>query len=234
MKTNNYNTLHVLLLLLLALIAYSMHRLRLHRYFAVEKIRNRVARDLHDDIGSTLSSIAVYSSVLENRLQQEKEKSIVTEIKEKATDSIQNMSDIVWAIQPENDSLQDFVQRFKAWAIPLLESRNIAFVIQHDTGHATVSLNMLQRRNLYLVCKEALNNCIKYAQASKIEFTYRITGRTLQISLQDNGIGFDELQLARRNGLLNMKHRMEELKGTLIIETAPGSGCRITASLPLA
>jgi ligand-binding sensor domain-containing protein/two-component sensor histidine kinase len=200
----------------------------------IERIRWQLSRDLHDDVGSTLSSIAVYSSVLENRLHQEKEKSIVTEIKEKATDSIQNMSDIVWAIQPENDSLQDFVQRFKAWALPLLESRNIQFMMHSDASDAGVSLNMLQRRNLYLVCKEAMNNCIKYAQASKIEFTYRITGRTLQISLQDNGIGFNEQLLTRRNGLLNMKHRMEELNGTFSINTTTGNGCCITATLPIA
>lgn len=222
----------LLLLVILVPVFIILRREYLSRK-QIERIRWQLSRDLHDDVGSTLSSIAVYSSVLENRLQQDKEKTIVTEIKEKATDSIQNMSDIVWAIQPENDSLQDFVQRFKAWAIPLLESRNIAFVMQHDTGDATVSLNMLQRRNLYLVCKEALNNCIKYSQATTVSFSSILTRDTLQIVLHDNGIGFDEKQLTRRNGLLNMKHRIEELKGTLIVETAPGNGCRITASLPL-
>ncbi len=223
----------LLLLVILVPVFIILRREYLSRK-QIERIRWQLSRDLHDDVGSTLSSIAVYSSVLENRLQQEKEKTIVTEIKEKATDSIQNMSDIVWAIQPENDSLQDFVQRFKAWAIPLLESRNIAFIIKSDTDDATVSLNMLQRRNLYLVCKEALNNCVKYSQATTVSFSSILTRDTLQIILHDNGIGFDEQQLTRRNGLLNMKHRMEELKGTLIVETAPGNGCRIIASLPLA
>lgn len=225
------------ILLLLLIVIIPVFIILRREYVArknIERIRWQLSRDLHDDVGSTLSSIAVYSSVLENRLQQEKEKSIVTEIKEKATDSIQNMSDIVWAIQPENDSLLDFVQRFKTWALPLLESRNIQFMMYSDAGDAGVSLSMLQRRNLYLVCKEALINSIKYAQASKIAFTYSITGRTLQISLQDNGIGFDVQQLTRRNGLLNMKQRMDELNGTFSINTTTGNGCCITATLPIA
>lgn len=199
----------------------------------IEHIRWQLSRDLHDDIGSTLSSIAVYSSVLENRLWQDKEKAIVAEIKERATDSIQNMSDIVWAIQPEDDSLRDFVQRFKTWAIPLLESRKIQFIVHNEAADATVSLNMLQRRNLYLVCKEALNNSMKYSQATRVEITCRVTNHTLQIRLMDNGIGFDEKKLTRRNGLQNMKHRMKELKGVFSIDTAPGNGCCVTAILPI-
>lgn len=198
----------------------------------IAKIRWQLARDLHDDVGSTLSSIVVYSSVLQNRIKNESDVAILNEIREKAGAITQEMADIVWAIQPDNESLLNFLQRFREFAVPLLESRNIRIEWEGsiDTG---VQLSMIQRRNLYLVCKEALNNCIKHADAHKFRFSYFVKRGSMEINLQDDGKGFDAESLERTNGLMNMQSRMQEIGGTFQINTSPGMGTRIKLQMAL-
>lgn len=199
----------------------------------IETLRWQLSRDLHDDIGATLSSISVYSAVLENRITDDRNRHIVEEIKEKATSTIQNMSDIIWAIQPGTDQLSDFVQRFQTYAMPLLESKNIRFLQKGNTADTTLRLSILQRRNLFLVCKEALNNCIKYAAASSFSMEIMQSKNELRMVLADDGVGFDEGVLTRKNGILNMQHRIGELQGTIFLKTAPGRGCSIDIAVPL-
>ena len=200
----------------------------------IEALRWQLSRDLHDDIGATLSSISVYSAVLENRITDENNRHVVEEIKEKAISTIQNMSDIIWAIQPGSDQVNDFMQRFQTNALPLLESKNMRFFQKGNTADATLRLSILQRRNLFLVCKEALNNCIKYAAASFFSIELIQTKHELKITLMDDGIGFDEAHLTRKNGILNIQHRIQELQGLISIKTTPGQGCRMDISIPLA
>ncbi|MFN4316312.1 MAG: histidine kinase [Chitinophagaceae bacterium] len=213
------------LLILLPVFIYRWRKNREQKKIA--KIRWQLARDLHDDVGSTLSSIGIYSSVLAGRLEGTKDVELLNEIRSKAGNSIQEMADIVWAIQPENDRLTNFVQRFRAYAVPLLESKGIDIVWTDSTSRNDVQLTMLQRRNLYLVCKEALNNSLKYANATRFVFETSIDKRSLQIKLADNGVGFDESAIDRRNGIDNMRHRMKEMGGQFILRSQPGHGCLI-------
>jgi signal transduction histidine kinase len=190
-----------------------------------------LSRDLHDDVGSTLSSIGIYSSVLANRLKDEKELTILQDIREKASGTIQEMADIVWAIQPENDKLLNFLQRFRSYAIPLLENSGIKIEWNDQAAAHALSLPMLQRRNLYLVCKEALTNTLKYAGATKFRFDCYTEGNQLLIRIEDDGKGFSESELNRQNGLFNMRQRISEIGGQIQIQSEPGAGTRIQIKL---
>ena len=220
----------VTILTLAPFVIYAWRKYREQQKIA--KIRWQLARDLHDDVGSTLSSISIYSSVLQNRLKNESDLAIVNEIREKAGAITQEMADIVWAIQPDNESLINFIQRFRAFAVPLLESRNIRLEWE-GSANTDIQLSMIQRRNLYLVCKEALNNCIKHADARLFRFSYLVKRGCMEISLQDDGTGFDLEFLKRTSGLMNMQSRMQEIGGTFQIKTSPGRGTRIQLQIDL-
>jgi ligand-binding sensor domain-containing protein/two-component sensor histidine kinase len=197
----------------------------------IAQIRWQLSRDLHDDVGSTLSSIGIYSSVLANRLKDEKELTILQDIREKASGTIQEMADIVWAIQPENDKLHNFLQRFRSYAIPLLENSGIKIEWNDQAATHALSLPMLQRRNLYLVCKEALTNTLKYAGATKFRFDCYTEGNQLLIRIEDDGKGFSESELNRQNGLSNMRQRISEIGGQIQIKSEPGAGTHIQIKL---
>lgn len=197
----------------------------------IAQIRWQLSRDLHDDVGSTLSSIGIYSSVLANRLKDEKELSILQDIREKASGTIQEMADIVWAIQPENDKLHNFLQRFRSYAIPLLENSGIRIEWNDQSAAHALTLPMLQRRNLFLVCKEALTNTLKYAEAKMFRFDCYTEGSRLLIHIEDDGKGFLEAGLKRQNGLSNMRQRIREIGGQILIQSRPGEGTRIEIRL---
>lgn len=218
---------------LLALAPFIIYAWRKYReQQKISKIRWQLARDLHDDVGSTLSSIGIYSSVLQNRLKNATDLAILNEIREKAGAITQEMADIVWAIQPDNEGLINFIQRFRAFAVPLLESRNIR-LLWEGSANTAVQLSMIQRRNLYLVCKEALNNCIKHANAKSFHFSYSVERGCMRINLQDDGRGFETDHLERSSGLRNMQSRMQEIGGTLQLQTSPGMGTLIQLQITL-
>lgn len=199
----------------------------------MEQLRWQLSRDLHDDIGSTLSSIGIYSTLLESRVKDEKGKSIVQEIRQHTRDMVQNMSDIVWAIQPHNGDAEPLIRRFIKYADPILSSGNIRLDAEGALSCVSVELSMLQKRNIFLILKEAMNNCLKHGRATVFTLTCAVSKNQLSIEVGDNGIGFDSSTLSRKNGLINMSERIKELRGTIQVDTAPGAGCRIRLTIPL-
>lgn len=216
-----------------AVVYYFIQRGKASRQ-KIQKVREQLSRDLHDDIGSTLSSIGIYSAVLENRPLSPGEKEIAGDIRQKSAEALQNMSDIVWTIQPGNDRLSSIVQRFRSYALPLLEAKNMTLDIRQDQHADQLRLDMLHRRNLFLVLKEALNNTLKYAGAARVDISVSVDHNMLRLLYKDDGMGFDEASLNRKNGITNMRHRIQEVKGGLNILSAPGQGCVIDIVVPLA
>ena len=199
----------------------------------MEQLRWQLSRDLHDDIGSTLSSIGIYSTLLESRVKDEKGKSIVQEIRQHTRDMVQNMSDIVWAIQPHNGDAEPLIRRFIKYAEPILTSGNIRLDAEAALSCVSVELSMLQKRNIFLILKEAMNNCLKHGRATVFTLSCNVSKNQLSIEVGDNGIGFDSSALSRKNGLINMSERIRELRGTIQVDTAPAAGCRIRLTIPL-
>ena len=215
-------------------LLYFIHRLRINRILAVENLRNRVARDLHDDMGSTLSTINILSTMAKSKLNTDNVR--VSEYLGKISDNSQRMmeamDDIVWSIKPMNDSMQKITARMREIATSVLEAKDIDLDFRTDPSIEEVKMDMEARRDFFLVFKEAINNIAKYSHANKAQVHLALHHHRLIMIVQDDGIGFD-IDKADGNGLGNMYKRAASLKGRIQIQSKPGEGTRITLNIPV-
>ncbi len=233
----------VLCAIVLAGTAYAIYRYRINELLKRQAIRNRIAQDLHDNVGSTLSSISVYSQVAQiqnNNGGKEELNEVLGKISTTSNDMISEMNDIVWAINPRNDSIEKIVQRMESFARPLLAARNIRFNFNYDQEVLGINLDMEKRKNFYLIFKEAITNVIKYSGASELRVHVGIRRQRLDLIVQDNGVGFNVAMETSGhnpslsgNGLRNMRVRAGEMKGTLEIESGAGKGTAIRLNCPI-
>lgn len=221
-------------LYVIALIIYVVHRLRVNKILAVEKIRNNVARDLHDDMGSTLSTINILSSMAKSKMNSEPAKAgeYISKITDNSQRMMEAMDDIVWSIKPSNDSMQRIVARMREFATNVLEAKDMELDFDADESLFDVKLNMQARRDLFLIFKEAVNNAAKYSKATKVEIHIRPEGKKLVLLVKDDGTGFD-MNTADGNGLANMQKRAGFLSGHIEIITSEGKGTSIILTIPV-
>jgi len=210
------------------LVIYFAYRAQLQRVLMTQKVRNSIASDLHDDIGSTLSSIMLMSEIAAKK--PELATSYFSQISESAGKVIENMNDIVWAINPDNDELAQIVVRMKSFAASLLEKRYIALQFESSPGIDNLRLGMKERRNFYLIFKEAIHNAVKYSSCSIVKTTISAAGDMITLVIEDDGIGFDTEKNYMGNGLRNLHKRADEISGTLQLISAPGNETKITLS----
>jgi signal transduction histidine kinase len=144
------------------------------------------------------------------------------------------MKDMIWTIEPSNDSMEEMIFRMKTYAFPLAEVKNIQLSLQVDEALKQVHLSMEKRKNCYLVFKEALNNAFKYADAKSVIITLNSQNDQLTLRIKDNGHGFDLTTVKGGHGLRNMQKRAKESGGTLLIESdLNGSGTTVLFSCPV-
>jgi two-component system, NarL family, sensor histidine kinase UhpB len=211
------------LVLVLFFFIYRSYRAR--QALRLNDIRNRIAGDLHDDIGSTLNSISIYSEVA--RKKDENYDEALEMIGDASRKIIEAMSDIVWTINAENDSFEKIIFRMKSLAYNLFRAKKIEFTFHADEILDEKKLSLEERRNFYLIFKEAVNNMVKYANATRAAITLTYENNRIRLRIQDNGVGFDISQQNAGNGLKNMKRRADEMKAGFKIESQPGSGTQI-------
>lgn len=227
----------VLILLLAGItIVFLGNRNKLKNLEEKQKLRNKIAEDLHDEVGSTLSSISILSNIAQKNLQQnqwEKTETIVNKISRDSRTTLDAMDDIIWSVNPGNDSLRLVILRLKEFANPLLEAQEIECVFKIPTDTETVVVGMIPRRNLYLIAKEAINNAAKYAHASKVTVDIQKQANELILNVEDNGKGFDTEAHSSRNGLKNMEKRAKEIGAVLTISSVIDKGTTIRLHLPL-
>jgi signal transduction histidine kinase len=228
----------VLILLLAGIsIVYLGNRNKLKNLEEKQKLRNKIAEDLHDEVGSTLSSISILSNIAQKNLQQnqwEKTETIINKISRDSRMTLDAMDDIIWSVNPGNDSLQIVILRLKEFANPLLEAQEIEREFKIPTDTENVVVGMIPRRNLYLIAKEAINNAAKYAQASKVVVEIQKQANELIMTVEDNGKGFDTEVPSARNGLKNMEKRAKEIGGILTISSVIDKGTTVQLHLPIA
>jgi two-component sensor histidine kinase/sugar lactone lactonase YvrE len=224
-----------LLLMVFAMIGYGIHRLRLTRVLAVEKIRARVSRDLHDDMGSTLSTINILSSMAKAKMNTDIKKTAeyIGKIGDNSQRMMEAMDDIVWAIKPDNDTMQRLIARMREFATNVLEAKDILIEFSADDSLNDLKPDMEYRRDLFLLFKEAVNNAAKYSQATKVTIQIATEFNKLKLVVTDNGKGFDIKEADSGNGLGNMQRRAATLRGNLKIISDPGKGTTITLTSPL-
>jgi len=226
---------YALVLMLLAFTAYAAHRYRLARALVMERMRTRIATDLHDDIGASLSQIAILCEVLGRRVGGS-DPAIVEPLSKIASSSremIDSMSDIVWAVNPRKDRLSDVVQRMRRFATDTAEARDLELAFEAPDAAANLRLGADFRRQIYLVFKEGLNNAVRHSGCRRVEIELARKSGSLTLSVRDDGKGFDPAADSEGHGLASMRRRAEELGGGLTIDSAPGRGTRVFLEVPL-
>jgi signal transduction histidine kinase len=214
------------LLLVVSFVIFTVVRYRLNQLRKVQYVRDRIARDLHDEIGSTLSSISIYTEVVKNKVKDQNPDAepLLSKISSGTSRVMESMSDIVWAINSRNDSLDNLSARIQSLISELAESTPFQLEFFNDETLNTESLDMEKRKNVYLIFKEALNNALKYSNAKKINIRLVRHKSGVILEVIDDGDGFDLSASVTGNGLVNMKSRANAIKGTLQIESAVGKG----------
>ena len=224
-------------LLIIGLLVFNRFKLRkqLEQKEAILGQRKAISADLHDDVGSTLSSISIYSEAIKNKLAQndtDKVMDLVNTIGESARETISNLSDIVWSINPINDRGEVIFSRMESLAFSLFSSKGIKLNFSSDKSLNAINYSIEMKQNMFLIFKEAINNCAKYAQASEVKVEIKKTGQLMNIIISDNGKGFDTTTSSLGNGLRNMRERARDLQGTLAIQSSE-KGTTINLSMPL-
>jgi two-component system, NarL family, sensor histidine kinase UhpB len=223
----------MLLILLTGIsVVFLINKNKLKRLEESQKLRNKIATDLHDEIGSTLSSIMLISDMAQK--QEGGSQKMFTKINSDSKSVMESVDEIIWSISPMNDSLQGIILRLKEYAQPLAVSKNIKFEMKADAEIEKLNLDVEVRRNLYLIVKEAINNLMKYSEATEASVHFNKDKKNLLVKIVDNGKGFDNEQITTRNGLKNMQARAAEIKGNLKFETQKDAGSKLTLEIPMA
>lgn len=219
-------------------VAYSFYRVRNQKRKELEGVRARISRDLHDDIGSTLSSINILTRSAKKRLHENDHTSLgdsLEKISDRTGRLLDNMNDIIWSVKPENDSLESIISRMREYASTILEAKKISFAFDfpEHPGNETLSLDI--KNNIFMIYKEAINNCAKYSECTHVNIRFAFQQGKFELVIADNGKGFREEALPETgsiggNGLLNMKKRASESGGQLEIKSSPGHGTTVKFS----
>ncbi len=206
-------------------IAYSYYRIRINQIKRLATLRNTLASDLHDEVGSTLTSIYYSSEFIKmDESIDENKKTALDNISKSALDSVETIRDIVWTLSPENDTLLNMVARMRDVINTTANSTNSKIHFISNIYDAEQRLTMQVRKNIFLIFREALNNALKYAQAQNIHINLTTINNTLYLTIEDDGIGITSPKFnSGGNGLRNMKKRATELGGTLSIQQNNGT-----------
>jgi signal transduction histidine kinase len=201
---------------------------------ANEQMRSRIARDLHDDIGSTLSSIGILSQVVENQMGENSDsvKDMVKRIGESSQKVQRSLSDIVWTTKQTEDNFDNVLVKMKEFTSEMLEMKDIFYKFNVDSL-PNVKLSPSKQYNFYLIYKEAINNIVKYSEADEVTIDLNQQEGSLILNITDNGIGFDEEKIKSGNGLGNMRKRTESLGGEIEIHSKRTEGTTVRLEIPV-
>ena len=206
---------------------------RAHRL--LERERARIARDMHDDLGSGLTQLTLLGELaLRDTPPAGETRARLNEVCAKARSLLRSMDEIVWTVNPRRDTVKDFAAFISEHAQEFLAST--AIHCRQDVAEElpAIPLDLPQRRNLLLAVKEAIRNAARHSGADEVSLQLRVVDHCLQVVIEDNGKGFSPTDTqVNRNGLVNMRQRLADVGGSFMLHTAPGKGCRVTFLLPL-
>jgi two-component sensor histidine kinase len=222
-------SIYLIFLLIIGSALYFMFLYRLRQEVQMRQVRNHIASDLHDEIGATLSGIGILSTLAQQQLKDSHPSyALMQRIAEDALNIGNTMDDIVWSINPKNDDLENIIARMSRFAAELFDAKDIDYQIIIPQNIAEAKLTMEQRRDVYLIFKEAVNNLVKYSRCRKAVLEITLNQQLFELRISDDGIGFDVHKSTHRNGIKNMRARAENLKGSLKVESEFSQGTSIT------
>jgi signal transduction histidine kinase len=219
------------LLLVVAGAFYGLYRFRLRQLRRAERIRSEISKNLHDEVGSTLTNISLGSLLAQKQLHDEPSlKKILKRIYEDSQQVSESMREIVWSINPQIDTLGEALPRMLRYASELLEAQDIEL-----KAEITPDIEALkQRRDLYMIFKETVNNLAKHSRASLVSIRFVLAEKKLIMVVSDNGVGFDTRAFLVTNGIRNMQERAQSHRWKLDIQSGSGAGTTITLMAQIA
>jgi two-component system, NarL family, sensor histidine kinase UhpB len=198
---------------------------------AKEEERNRIARELHDDLGGSLSGIVVQTHFMRQQVEHHNVTALqksIEKISQASSEMIIKLNDIIWLVNPNYDTLEKLVQRIEEFANDMAKAKGMDVRIDTTENNESLALNSQARKNIYLICKEAINNAVKYSQATELYLNIARSGDELKLLIEDNGKGFDTSDTRSGNGLDNMKERASNIGAFYSIGKGKKNGTRIS------
>jgi signal transduction histidine kinase len=213
---------------------YAVHEARVKRLLEMERLRTRIASDLHDDVGSSLTQISILSEIVRAHLADPGATIAdpLSRIGTLSRESVDSMSDIVWAIDPVRDLPVHLLQRMRRVAHEFLGSAGIRLQFT-SSGDASPRLTADLRRHVVLIFKEILTNVVRHAGATVVRIDVAVGPRQLRFGVTDDGRGFDVASRPEGQGLRSLERRASSLGGSLQVTSSPGSGTRVTLNVPV-
>jgi ligand-binding sensor domain-containing protein/signal transduction histidine kinase len=217
------------------LAIYSLYRYRVAQLVQLERVRTRIATDLHDDIGANLSLIAMLSEVARGQLQGDDSRLMewLATIATTSRDTVDSMSDIVWAVNPKRDHLRDLTRRMRRFADDILAVRNIELQFKTPEASPDLKLGADLRREIFLIFKESINNMARHSGCTVASVDLNIEAGWLVLTMTDDGKGIDAEQIAEGTGLGSMQQRAQRLDGSFEVSAQNGGGTRAVLKVPL-
>ncbi|MEO6977667.1 MAG: triple tyrosine motif-containing protein, partial [Mucilaginibacter sp.] len=207
-------------------ILYAIYSYRIKQIKIQQRIRKDIASDLHDDLGSTLNSIKIFTHLA---IEKKSNVSYLNEIEKLITSTTAGLRDMLWVLEDSRDNVDELMERILNFAIPIAHANQINFEHRVEQGLGNQSISKTEKRNLLLIAKEAINNCFKYAECQKIKIEIKPGGNNkFSLSISDDGVGFNLAEKSKGYGLNNMRYRAEQINYLLRFDSSPGNGTSIT------
>lgn len=221
--------------ILTVLLGYSLYRRRVAHLIELEKVRTRIATDLHDDIGASLSLIAMLSEVASRQALAGNFRigESLSSIASSSRELVDSMSDIVWAVNPRKDRFSELVKRMRRFASDVFSSRDIALRFEAVQQDHDFKLGADARREIFFIVKEGVNNIARHSACTEAAIIIRVQSRTLLLESCDNGKGFDPSQANEGNGLTSMRERARRLGGEFDIVSGNGGWTTLRLEVPV-
>lgn len=198
-------------------------------YKLQQNIRNEISTNLHDDLAASLSSLTMYSELSRQRANKQSPEiaNRFENISQKSREILRMVREVVWEINPSNDQSEEWLERIIIFARDIFDSKQIELQMDIEEDIYQVILPVLQRREIYLICKEAINNIARHAEATEVKLTGVFVNKQLTISIKDNGIGFNEDLISKRNGLDNLQKRANKINAKLTVTSQENKGTEV-------
>jgi signal transduction histidine kinase/ligand-binding sensor domain-containing protein len=222
-----------LILIVIFLVLYVFYRLRIQHILAMQEIKEGISADLHDDLGSRLTTIHLLSAISSGKFKHDPEiKEVLHQIDHEVNASSEALHEIVGNIKIQDEDFEEFLAKIRRYISEALDSTNTHYQINSEESTAFAKLSMRKRREIFLIIKELVNNIRKHANALKVNFRIGENDGQFYLLVEDDGIGFNPNTPTHRNGLKNLKYRIEKWNGRLAIDSKVGIGTKIEIWVP--
>ena len=218
------NFFKISIIVLCMLMIYGLLRYRIGQIHEQQKIRKDIGNDLHDDIGSTLNTLKIFTHLA---IRDPGNKSHLIQIEESITQATMGLRDMIWVLEDSEDSIYELMERIKKFALPVCVANGIKFNADIESDNSSKQLLKTEKRNLLLIAKEAINNSIKYSRCQNIYVSVVQARNELKFRIADDGVGFDSETITYGKGLKSIKYRAQQIFFDLEIRTTPSKGTSI-------